>query len=78
MDLIITWVVFVWLVAALVYPIRKERSAHAEAAHRGGKPPPRTRAARMFTTYTGLEWGLVIAAVGFLISAISGTAEALG
>lgn len=75
MDVIITWVVFIGLAAVIFYSSRKEQPARAEAAHRDGKALPRNRVARMFATYTALDWGLFLGAVCFLISAIAGTAR---
>ncbi|MFL4472426.1 hypothetical protein ACIPVK_00295 [Paeniglutamicibacter sp. MACA_103] len=77
MDLIMTWVVFVGLATVLFYSSKKEQPAHAEAAHRDGKVLPRNRVARMFATYTALDWGLFLGAVCFLIAAIVGTVAAL-
>ena len=77
MDVIMTWVVFVGLAAVIFYSSREEQPAHAEAAHRDGKALPSNRVARMFATYTALDWGLFLAAMGFLISAILGTARVL-
>ncbi len=77
MDVVITWIFFFGLVAVIFYSYRKEQSVHAEAAHRDGKTLPRNRVARMFATYTALDWGLFLGAVCFLISAIIGTTDAL-
>lgn len=77
MDVIITWVVFIGLAAVIFYSSRKEQPAHPEAARRDGKALPRNRFARMFATYTALDWGLFLGAVCFLISAIAGTARVL-
>lgn len=54
-----TWVVFIGLAAVLFYSCKKEQPAHAEAARRSGKALPRNRVARMFASYTVLEWGLL-------------------
>ena len=75
MDVIITWVLFFGLAAIILYSGRKEQIAHAEAAHRDGKTLPRNRVARTFASYTVLDWGLFIGAVGLLISAVLGTAR---
>jgi hypothetical protein len=77
MDVIITWALFFGLATVILYSSRKEQTAHAEAAHCDGKRLPRIRVARMFASYTVLDWGLFIGAVGFLISAVSGTARVL-
>jgi hypothetical protein len=77
MDVIITWVVLIGLVAVIFYSGRKGQPAHAEAARRDGKALPRNRVARMFATYTALDWGLFLGAVCFLISAVAGTARVL-
>lgn len=77
MDLIITWGVFVALAAVIFYSGMKEQPGHAEAAHRDGEALPRNRVARMFATYTALDWGLFLGAVCFLISAVVGTARVL-
>jgi hypothetical protein len=77
MDVIITWVLFFGLATIILSSSRKEQTAHAEAAHRDGKTLPRNRVTRMFASYTVLDWGLFIGAVGFLISAVLGTARVL-
>lgn len=77
MDVIITWVLFVGLSAVVSYSLRRKSPPHAEAAQRDGKPLPRARVARMLASFDALDWGLSICAVGFLISAIAGTADTL-
>ena len=77
MDVIITWVLFIGLVAVIFYPSWKEQPAHAEDAHRDGKTLSRSRVARAFASFKVLDWGLFVCAVCFLISAIVGTADAL-
>jgi hypothetical protein len=75
MDVMITWVVFIGLAAVIIYSSWKEQPTRAEPAHRDGKTLPRNRFVRMFATYTGLDWGLFLGAVCFLISAILGTSR---
>lgn len=72
-----TWVVFVGLAAVLFYSYKKEQPAHDEAARCKGEALPRSRVARIFASYTVLQWGLFIGAACFLISAIFGTIDAL-
>ncbi len=72
-----TWVVFIGLAAVLFYSYKKEQPAHDEAARRSGKALPRSRVARIFASYTVLQWGLFIGAVCFLISTNFGTIDAL-
>lgn len=73
MDVVATWVVFIGLVAVIAYSSWKEQPTRAEPAYRDGKTLPRNRVARMFATYTALDWVLFLGAVCFLISAILGT-----
>lgn len=77
MNVIITWVLFIGLVAVISYSNWKERPTRAEPAHRIGKALSRNRVARVLASYTVLDWGLFLGAVCFLISAIVGTADAL-
>ncbi|GAA1863561.1 hypothetical protein GCM10009715_08490 [Paeniglutamicibacter psychrophenolicus] len=77
MDLIITWAIFCGLAVVIIHSIRTERPARPEPAHRGGKPLPRNRIARVFASFQVMAWCLILCAVAFLISAVIGTAEAL-
>lgn len=77
MDLTITWVLFVVLAAVIAHSIRTERPTRSEPAHRGGKPLPRNRVARVFASFQVMAWCLIFCAVAFLISAVIGTADAL-
>lgn len=77
MDTIVSWVAFVGLAAILVYSKWKEQPTRSEPAHRGGKPLPHNRVARMFVTFQGMDWSLFISALVFLFSAVAGTTDDL-
>ncbi|RAX51279.1 hypothetical protein DQ353_02630 [Arthrobacter sp. AQ5-05] len=77
MDLIITWAIFCVLAVGIIHSVRTERPARSEPAHRGGKPLPRNRVARVFASFQVKAWCLIFCAVAFLISAVMGTADAL-
>lgn len=75
MDLIISWGLFIGLTAVIIYSHGKEKPTRDEPAHRRGRALPRNRVARRLALYTFTDWMLLIGAVIFLTSAISGTAE---
>lgn len=77
MDLMISWGVSIGLAAVIIYSHGKEKPTRDEPAHRRGRPLPRNRVARRLALYTFTDWMLLISAVIFLTSAISGTAELL-
>lgn len=77
MDLMISWGVFIGLTTVIIYSHGKEKPTRDEPAHRRGRALPRNRVARRLALYTSTDWVLLIGAVAFLTSAISGTAEVL-
>lgn len=73
MNLLITWVVSLMLIAVVIYTSMKERPGQDADQKADNKAPLRHRIASLFATLDYLSWALLIAAVCFLIAAIAQT-----